>query len=173
MWNGISLLERTARTALEVTSRVLVIGRSRPSGWPLEDVLFVADETPHLGPMGGLQTALRHAATVPTHNVLALACDLPKMTPDGLRWLFDAASQHQLDHGLVVLNAGQLEPLFSIYTLSCLPLIESLLAAHRRSLHGLIQAGQFERIAAPAEIGPMLVNVNTPEDVERLQGEVV
>jgi len=165
---GISLLERTARTSLAAAARVVVIGRERPTDWPLPEVPFVPDDAPGLGPLAGLGTALRHASTWHADGVLALACDMPKMNAAGLSWLFEAAAQRRLDHGLAVVNAGQLEPLFSIYTAECVPLIEDLLATNRRSLHGLIEGGSFQRVEAPPEIATLLVNVNTPEDLGRL-----
>ncbi len=73
-------------------------------------------------------------------------------------------------HGLVVVNDGRWEPLFSFYTSACLPLIESRLAAGRLSLHGLIEAGDFAVVEAPGWVAAQLVNVNTPEDLARLVG---
>ncbi len=162
---GVSLLERTAGAAREVAPDVLVVGRPRPPDWPLEGVRFVEDEVPGVGPIGGLLTALRqHAAPVPGGSVLAVACDMPRLTSGALRWLQDAASGRHLRDGLVVENGGQVEPLFAIYTAACLPLVERQIAAGRRSLQALIAAGRFEHLGAPPEIAPALRNVNTPEE---------
>ncbi len=162
-----SLLEHVvgeARAAASVSS-VLVVGRARPENWRLgnETAVFVPnDETPNVGPLGGLQTALRHANGAP---VLALACDLPKMTAAALRWLLDAASRTaELGDGLVTMNGEQIEPLFSVYAASCLPLLDARLAQDRRSLHGLIEAGNFSRRPAPPDVAAALINVNTPEE---------
>jgi len=160
---GVPLLERTARVALEVPARVLVVGREAPSDWPLLQVGFVPDDTPGLGPLGGLQTVLQREA-----EVLALACDLPRLTADGLRWLLSQRTATPSPHGLVVDNEGQLEPLFAIYTQACLPLINANLAALRRSLHALIAVGDFAFVPAPPEIAAQLINVNTPEDLAAL-----
>ena len=52
------LLERSARLGLELGLPVLVVGRERPTNWPLPTVRFVADRMPGQGPLGGLVTAL-------------------------------------------------------------------------------------------------------------------
>lgn len=125
---------------------------------------FAEDVTPGLGPLGGLQTALRQANT----PIIAVACDMPRLTLTALCWLSEQAAERDGSHGLAVQNNGQWEPLFSVYTPSCLPLIESRLTAGRLSLHGLIEAGDFSRVDAPDWIAPRLVNVNTPEDLAHL-----
>ena len=163
-YEGMTLLERAARTALATGMPVLVAGRSRPDNWPLPNVDFVPDTVPNRGPLGGLETAMRRAAG----PIVALACDLPLLTADALHWLSAQASGQPHEHGLAVLNDGQWEPLFSVYTPACLPLIERRLAAGRLSLHGLIESGDFGRADAPAWIAAQLANINTPEELAKL-----
>ena len=160
---GLSLLHRTAVAALNAELLVLVAGRPRPDAWSLSAVAFAEDAEPGLGPLGGLQTALRSAGTV-----LALPCDLPLLTSEAVGWL---KMQHERgnEDGLVVVNDGKWEPLFSVYHPACLPLIETRIAGGRRSLHGLIEAGQFGFVAAPDWVAAQLVNVNTPQQWQALQ----
>lgn len=167
-WDGETLLARAARAAGEAGLPALVAGRARPDGWPLPDVAFVPDRAPGRGPLGGLEAALRHAQG----PVLALACDLPLLRPADLRWLADRFASRPLPapDGLAVRRAGRWEPLFSVYALACLPRIESRLQAERLSLHGLIEAGDFDAAAAPDGVAARLVNVNTPDDLARLRG---
>ena len=160
---GVSLLKRTAQIALAADLPALVVGRMCLDNWPLSDVTFMEDVPPGLGPLGGLATALRHAET----SVLAIACDLPLLTEDALRWLL-ACRELSRAHGLVSVNESQWEPLFSIYHPSVLPLIEARLSEGRRSLHGLIEAGAFALVEMPAWVSAQLVNVNTVEDWGRV-----
>lgn len=154
-----TLLERTVRTALVVAPRVLVVGRSQPENWLLSQAEFLPDETPGLGPLGALQTALRKEEAV-----LVLACDLPLLTPYALRWLIEQGGMSSALHGVIVENGEQWEPLFSIYHRACLPLIEANLAKGRRSMHALIRAGEFSCVPAPPEVAATLINVNTQEE---------
>ena len=157
---GMTLLERTARLALTVDLPVLIVGRACPELWPLPEVTFIEDAEPGLGPLGGLAAALNYTQT----SVLALACDLPLLTEDALRWLIAQAGAQFGPSGLVTVNGGQKEPLFAVYDLTCLPLIEARLAAGRRSLHGVIEAGTFAVAEAPEWVSVQLANVNTPEE---------
>ena len=157
---GTTLLERTARLALAVNLPVLVMGRARPDDWLLPEVSFLADAEAGLGPVGGLATALRHSQTA----VLALACDLPLLMPDAVQWLISRAKLQFAPSGLVALNSGQQEPLFSVYDVSCLPLIEVRLAAGQHSLRGVIKAGNFAFADAPDWVAAQLANANTPEE---------
>ena len=157
---GMTLLERTARLALALNLPVLVVGRARPDDWPLPGVSFIEDTEAGLGPLGGLATTLRSART----SVLALACDLPLLTEEALRWLIAQAEAKFGPLGLVTRCGEGQEPLFSVYDPACLPLIEARLAAGRRSLHGLIEAGAFAFADAPGWVSSQLANVNTPEE---------
>lgn len=160
---GVSLLQRTVRTVQHAGQHAVVVGRAQPADWPGADAEFIPDDTPGLGPLGGLQTALHLQ-----ENVLALSCDLPLLMPDAVRWL-GAQLGRGNEHGLIVVNDGKWEPLFSIYCRACLPLIETRLAEGRRSLYGLIEAGPFAFADAPDWVAAQLVNVNTPEQWQALR----
>lgn len=160
---GVSLLARAARAGLDTGLPVLVVGRPQPSDWPFPDVMFLPDEQPGLGPLGGLRTALRHAPG----PVLLMACDMPRLSGTALRWLADRGKSAGA-HGLATVNGGRLEPLFSLYLPACLPLTEQRLAANALSLHGLIEAGEFAAVDAPEWVAAQLVNINTPGDLAQL-----
>ena len=83
IWQGETLLARTARVAQEAGFAVMVIGRERPDGWPLPDTRFVPDAYPGQGPLGGLATALEAA----NQDVLLLACDMPLLSVEAIAWL--------------------------------------------------------------------------------------
>jgi molybdopterin-guanine dinucleotide biosynthesis protein A len=83
-----------------------------------------------------------------------------------------AAQHHAKEGGLAGVNAGQPEPLFALYSPACLPFLEARLAAGKRSLHGLIETlmerNQFALLPLPAGVAAALVNVNTPEEWQRV-----
>jgi len=160
-----TLLERSAHLARTVASAVIVVGRDRPPDWPqlLFDVRFIRDEHPDCGPLGGLQSAL-HNLDEQHQKVLLLACDLPRLNEDALRWLCEMSASNANVHGTIINNAGQLEPLFSIYHRAVEPLVAQQMQSGRRSMHGLIASGDFAIVEAPAWLQPLLSNLNTPDD---------
>jgi molybdopterin-guanine dinucleotide biosynthesis protein A len=167
---GASWLERTARLAHESAPAVCVVGRTRPENWPLEGTVFLEDAAPGLGPLGGLLAALRWASERnPSGGVLALACDMPALSAEAVRWIVDEAALRCPARGLAVVNGGRVEPLFSIYGVANLPLVEQRLSEQRLSLAGLIEDAEFEKVEVRADIAAQLRNVNTPQDLEDLQ----
>ena len=119
--DGLPLLERTAALAQAAGLPVLIVGRLQPADWPLDGVRFVEDAQPGRGPLGGLHTAMTQAEG----SILLIACDMPRLSADALRWLMaERQSERAGEHGLITINAGQWEPLFSVYTSNCLALIE-------------------------------------------------
>ncbi len=167
VWDGMTLLERAARVASEgPPGLVAVVGRERPQGWPLPNVRFVPDQAPGQGPLEGLLTALR---VFKDTRLLAIACDLPLLDARALNWLMgEADARAPLAHGLACVNKGQIEPLFAVYTPSCLPLAEECRRAGLRSLQALIGRGRFAFADAPDWVCAGLVNVNTPDDLAAL-----
>lgn len=187
VWQGRTLLGHMVHVAAQVAAEVLIVGGAKamdesaspslsPSPLAVRAagtiVRFASDDQPGLGPLGGLATALRQHA-----SVLVLACDLPLVTPDGVKWLMSLGAESAAefpaggpaDDGVITTHGGQLEPLFAVYRASCLPIIERQLASGRRSMRTLVAAGRFGLVEAPAWVAAQLVNVNTPEDWERLQ----
>jgi len=167
VWEGAPLLERVCSVTLSVSLPVWVIGRQRPADWPtkLEAVSFAEDNARGYGPLGGLQTALK----LEDGPALMLACDLPLLSSEGLRWLIaEVQSARTGAHGLVTMRDGRWEPLFSYYTPACLPLIETQIAQGRLSLRALIEAGDFGQVEVPDWLAGQLVNVNTPEEFREL-----
>ena len=161
MWQGATLLARTARVAQETGCSVMVVGREQPDTWVMKAVKFVPDAFRGQGPLGGLATALQTAES----SVLLLACDMPRLTPEALDWLM---RQETGTHGSAVRQGDRWEPLFSLYTPDVLPLVQERLAAGKRSLQSLINAGEFRAAPAPPWLAAALVNVNTPEELAQL-----
>lgn len=166
---GTTFLQRTAALAAGVCDEVIIVGRARPSDWPFGNTVFLPDETPGLGPAGGILTALRHTPDA----VLAVACDMPALTADALRWLRDASAAYRYAPGVVGIRGDDVEPLFAVYRPACLSPLEIRLAAGRRSLQGLIAALPFALVEVPAAHRPALRNVNTPEDLNELGAPAV
>jgi molybdenum cofactor guanylyltransferase len=185
---GSTILARTAQAALVSGEPTVVIGRPQPSGWPLTGVKFLPDPTDGplsengAGPLGGLLAALRYVLAAPpevapdldmregSSGVLLLACDMPRLTPEAISWLLKAARDRNFKHGLVIRNAGRVEPLFSVYRPILIPLIEARMAANRFSMRGLLETSPIVYIDAPDEICAALTNVNSPEEWRQAGG---
>lgn len=164
---GETWLERLCNLAMKSGANVIVVGREHPKDWSYSNINFFPDDAPCCGPIGGLATALRH-----TNSPVALVgCDMPRLTEQAFQWLL--AQQVSTTHpdGVVAVAAGQIEPLFSIYSPSLLAVIEGEMQRGDYSLRGIIQAGQFTMVDTPDWLVQQLAGVNTPQELEAWREE--
>lgn len=123
------------------------------------------------GPLEGLAVALHWAGDEGCEGAVVLACDLPLMDPETVRWLVRCYRDRPPDavHGLVPEVEGRLQPLAAVYSVRALPLIEERLEGADRSLFGALGTLQVQKRGLdpggpPAE---RFLNVNTAADHER------
>ncbi|MEO5930701.1 MAG: molybdenum cofactor guanylyltransferase [Candidatus Kapaibacterium sp.] len=164
--DGATMLERVARAALATGRRVIVSGRPRPDLWPLDNVEFIPDAVSDRGPLAGIVAALNYTSS----PIIAIAADMPLLTTEAIAWLTNISAELEGKDGLVVINNGRMEPLFSLYHPRVLPLAEKLLADNRLALRELIESGDFMRIDAPYSVVGLLRNINTPWELDDITG---
>lgn len=163
---GVSLLERVCRAASHAGLPVLVVGRDASSGSAAAQAQWraVADDTPGSGPLGGLATALLHTNG---SSVLLCAMDIPEIEPEAFRWLSRqaAAVDRQEWNGVVATWGGKLEPLFSVYHPSALPLVNQRMTGGLLSMRDLIEAGEFQLVELPKAHAGAVSDVDSPGDL--------
>ncbi len=159
---GRALVEYPLRAFADAGIEVLVVAKLKTELPPLEvPVLREPDEPRH--PLLGIVTALRAGAGRP---VLAVACDLPLVTPALLAAL--AAAPEPL---VLAAPGGDPQPLLGRYASALLPDLEAALA-RREPLRRTV-AALSPRLLADAELGrfgnpaELLLNVNDSSDLDR------
>ena len=180
--HGRSLLERAIRTVRAAGGMPIVLTPPR-----LATALLGAraiDETgggSPGGPLPALAAGLREAARLGLEAgqaaaaapVVALACDLPLLPPALLRALVDLPGAWD---AAVPRAGGILQVLAAAYRPACLPAIEAALAGGDRSIHrwlGGVRLRLLEGEALAALGGEgIFANVNTPEDVVRMEADL-
>jgi molybdenum cofactor guanylyltransferase len=122
---------------------------------------FVRDRAPDLGPVGGLEAALRQ-----THSdfLVTLAVDMPRITLNFLRELLEESECA----GTVPLLDGFYCGTAAVYPIRMLPLVEKILAGDDRSFQRLIgeaiKSGMLKAKEIPASQATLFANWNSPED---------
>ncbi len=137
----------------------------KPDG-PYADtgVEILADNFPGLGPLAGLEAALRRAS----HPlVLVLAIDLPAMTADFLSRIVRHTAASAT--GCVPRDDHWFEPLAAVYPRACLPLAEACLRDADRSMQRFVRLAVeqgFMRVRelADSELA-LFKNLNEPGDL--------
>jgi molybdopterin-guanine dinucleotide biosynthesis protein A len=164
---GAPLLQTVVQRVSEVCPRVIVAvdrpGRYRRLRLPAR---FVADASPGLGPLSGLQSGLRACSM---EYALVVACDLPFLNVELLRYMAGLPRSYQ---ALVPRSAGRDHPLHAVYARSCLPEVDALLAAGGGSMQQLLDRLDVRRLDERdlQRIDPdglSLLNLNEEADLER------
>jgi molybdenum cofactor guanylyltransferase len=166
-FQGESFLAHTITLLQGFCREVFVISRLEQPLPRLPGIKVLPDETPGLGPLGGLVTGL--AASGDDWH-LVLACDLPLMKPAILHLLVDNA---QGAAAVVPRALGKLQPLAAAYSQACLAPARETLAAGQRSVTAMLDKVPVKLLeeAELRRVDPELVsfmNVNTREEYELL-----
>ena len=152
--------ERIAETLLQLTDSVTIVGGTIESPFP-----SVSDVYPQWGALGGLHGAFTACTS---EWAIAVACDLPFVTPE----LFAHLADQRLGHEAVVpiQQDGRPQPLAAMYRIDpCRQRAAELIEAGRRRPLDLLETVStrwvpFEEFRNLDQAERFFVNINTPED---------
>ena len=132
---------------------------------------ILPDREPGLGPLAGLVGALEAAVE---DRCWVLSCDLPFVTPElGSALVTELGDPRSEDSRLAAVPTveGRLQPLCAAYRRGAWRVGASLLEEGERSMRALLKAIPVrqvpeERLQLPGDPRLLLLNVNTPEDLQ-------
>jgi molybdopterin-guanine dinucleotide biosynthesis protein A len=165
LWEGVPLVARVAAALSEAVGEVVVVTRS-PAELEGLGLTVVPDEPGPQTPLAGIRTVLRLAGERPAFVV---ACDMPFVAPPFVRALLGLAEGCD---AVVPVHEGRPDPLHAVWLPSALPEVEASLRSDRPAPRDVL-ARLNVRWVEEEEWRPWdpearsLVNVNTPEDLER------
>ena len=168
---GIPLVARAVSLLESVCSPVTVVGS--PESYSHLSLAAVADELPQIGPLGGILTAL--ARTAADWN-LVVACDLPYLTAEWLRYLLERAA-HSRARVVLPHSPSGAEPLCAVYHRDAAATIRAAIGEGRLKVTRALEGLPIESVS-PAEILPfdprgiLFQNLNTPGDYERARADL-
>lgn len=149
IWQGKPLLEHAIDAVRPAVDEVVLSGRRHGK------LLFLADRpAPRMGPLGGLNAVLHHAAGHGFDAVLCVGCDTPSL-PSALFARLRAAEGPAYIAGL---------PVIGIWPASLAARLDSFLGENRK--HSI--RAWAEAVSAVAIDWPALANVNEPADLRAL-----
>lgn len=116
------------------------------------------------GPLAGLLTGMKQAATLGVDAVLVCPCDTPEITPEVLSCLVDAWRKAP-KHPVIAECEGRAHPLHGVYPVSLAPLLEKQLQ------EGNCRVMVFAELAGAIKVKcedavQAFKNRNRPEDLE-------
>ena len=164
---GATLFDRTLTMLRSLFPRVLIAG-DRPD-LAQADLPCVADIYPGSA-LGGIHSGLSAATT---EWAFVSPCDLAFPDAELARFIL----QHRNGYDVVVLRTpGGLEPVFALYHKRCLPAMEGMLTRGDYRIYDLydqVRVCYLDMETLPDGWQRALLNLNTPEDLQRLDKETL
>lgn len=159
--DGLSWLERTVELLAQCTDQVVIAGAGEAPA-TLDHIPRVADAAGLAGPLAGILGAFRG---YPHVSWLVVACDLPDMRIEALRWLLACRGPGVRAILPELAGDGRIEPLLAYYDRRCREMLEAKAATGRWGLHGLRREEGVITPQPPEDLRGSWRNVNTPGDL--------
>jgi molybdopterin-guanine dinucleotide biosynthesis protein A len=159
----VRLIDRVVETMQHVCTDLLMVTNT-PEVYADLRLPMVGDVWPDKGSLGGIYSALYHAATP---YCLVVACDMPFLQTSVLQYL---VSQIETYDVVMPEVDGEQQPLHAIYGRACLQPIAQRLEANRLKIVGFLPDVKVRTVTAD-ELRPLdpdlraFQNLNTPEDM--------
>ena len=171
------------KSALRINDEPILRWLLRHYAWPGPTLLITAPGTPHSdgadafdhretdavesnGPLEGMRTALKHAAT---ETVAIVTVDMPHVEASQLAWLANELDKSPSRMGLMCRPArtpNEIEPFPSVFRRTALSLVESNLSSGRRAARSLCDENLIASIAAPNHWATdVWLNLNYPHQL--------
>lgn len=167
LFQGRPMIEVVREQVQGLGSKTILI-TNKPDAYAHLGLPMFSDVYPDHGPLGGIYTAIYHAAHPHT---LIVACDMPWLSRDLLQYMITLRETAD-----VIVPRWQKfpEPMHAIYSKQCLPPIKAKLKAKQlkiTSFYGQVDVRFVEReeIKQFDENGRSFANVNTPTDLQEAQ----
>ena len=126
---------------------------------------IISDIVQNAGPMGGLHACLPH---IKNDRALVIPVDMPLLNIEALQYLLQQVDRQQK---MTIFNANsRLQMLTGVYHKDIVPLLQNHLDTGDYKLQNLLKKIPCQIVEA-GEFSPIFVNVNTPEQLNKLNFE--
>ena len=161
------IVEALIRCGLEAGLEPVLVGTATPYAQLAEAVPRLDDEPPDAGPLAGLNAALQYALRTGRSQLVAVACDMPYVTPEALQQVRDQRSK-----AIVVAprrgDDAPWEPMLARYDAPRLStVLADAISRGERSFQKLFASIEVEALPLSEAIEAALRDWDHPEDVTR------
>lgn len=156
-----TMLERTCRELSAFGYRYISVNKEQ--NYSYEGFITVTDDYDEIGPMGGIVSVLKRTQA---RNVIFVACDMPFFC---LKDAKEILANHGSEAVTVPVTGGRWQPLASLYSVSCLPALESAIDCGDYRMKNVIKKLDYREFVPSDEAA--YANVNTPEELKLQRGD--
>lgn len=166
--DGRRIVDRVRNALVQSVDEIVLVANERELFADL-GIPIRGDRLPGLGPLAGVEAALRWAAERGADGVLCVSCDLPFLSAALLR---EIAARGDGVRTVVPESGRGIEPLCAWYPVGALGEVQRLLASEDRSLRALFAAIETVRMSVDevrrfGDPEILFFNVNARDDLER------
>lgn len=125
---------------------------------------LITDLVKDIGPAGGIYSALTHSKT---DKNFILSCDMPFVTTAAIDFIIQQTSSAQI---ILPVHKGQMEPMFGLYSKSCLTQWHALIQQGFLKLQEMVCHFNLLKLDVDGNhifADPLFININTPEDFKK------
>ncbi len=165
--NGQRIIDRTASLFRGIFDEVLLVTNT-PLDYLYLNLRMVTDLLSGKGSLGGIYTGLFHASYA---HAFVAACDMPFLNADLVRYEIDLCPRFDI---VIPRTEDGFQPLHAVYSQRCLPFMEKLLQRDILKIIDFFPQVKKREVSTEEiyRFDPTMrafQNVNTPEDLARLQ----
>jgi molybdopterin-guanine dinucleotide biosynthesis protein A len=176
-FGGDPLLLQIVRVARSCTDNVTIVGNREKYVTLSPDLQIIADRWPGEGPLGGIITALQHAAATDRSVEwnLILSCDMPFLTTEWLQFLVTHARETSKEIQVILPHSAHgPEPLCACYRTNAADALKNVFDRGVRKVTQALKELRTEVLDEFAwkrfdSAGRLFWNMNTPADFEEAQ----
>ncbi|EOI02675.1 hypothetical protein UAY_00922 [Enterococcus moraviensis ATCC BAA-383] len=156
--DGEFMLLRTIKQLKKIFPESLLVTNKR-NKFPqiFSQIEIVEDHYPEKGPLGGLVTALENCET---EFLFVVACDIPNLNIDLIRRMATFIASYDV---VICVQDNRLEPLFTFYHRSCLPILKQQLTTNDWRIKKQFDRFLVKEILLDSSV--RLKNVNSPKEL--------
>lgn len=156
-----TIIDSILKVYKEIFSEIIIV-TNNPKDYEYCGVRLERDIIPDCGPLGGIFTGLKLAVN---QYCFIAACDMPFIDEDIIRHISGVKGYDVV----VPTIGGRYEPLFALYSKTCLAVLENQLLKRSLSVRDLyercsVKELKSEELGREDIISLCFTNVNTPED---------
>ena len=160
----VSVIEHVIEALSRATESVILITNS-PDKFAHLDLPMFGDIIPRAGSLGGIYTGLKVSKT---HRNLVMACDMPFIPPDLLKFLIDNSGGYDVT---LPATPDGFQPICALYSSNCLEFIEAQIKEGDLKIINFYPHVKVNEVYLPAlypRYDPdTFFNINTNEDYQK------
>ena len=165
--DGSRLIDKTINIYREIFPEIIIVTNDPLAYIEFTDVAIVTDIYKGKGPLGGIYTGLFYSKN---NYAFVSPCDMPHLNKDFIEYMTAQTDKYEV---IVPELSEGYQPLHAIYSRNCLPSIKRLLLLDKLKITGFYRDMRVltipeKQIELFNPNGRLFQNINTPEDVEKV-----